>query len=169
MQALTYAPTGAIVAAPTTSLPETIGGSRNWDYRFCWIRDASLTLEALWVAACPQEAGSFFRFLATAAGGWRAQADQLQILYGIRGERLLPEYELDHLAGFADSAPVRVGNGAWQQVQLDTYGELLSAASRLSEQIGEFDASTSALLIGAADVAAARWSEPDQGIWELPR
>jgi GH15 family glucan-1,4-alpha-glucosidase len=167
LQALTYAPTGAIVAAPTTSLPETTGGSRNWDYRYCWIRDASLTLEALWVAACPQEAGTFFRFLATAAGGWQAQADQLQILYGIRGERLLPEYELDHLAGFANSAPVRVGNGAWQQVQLDTYGELLSAASILSEQIGAFDARTSALLTGAADVAATRWSEPDQGIWEL--
>jgi GH15 family glucan-1,4-alpha-glucosidase len=167
LQALTYAPTGAIVAAPTTSLPETTGGSRNWDYRYCWIRDASLTLEALWVAACPQEAGTFFSFLATAAGGWQAQADQLQILYGICGERLLPEYELDHLAGFANSSPVRVGNGAWQQVQLDTYGELLSAASMLSEQIGAFDARTSALLIGAADVAATRWSEPDQGIWEL--
>ena len=167
LQALTYAPTGAIVAAPTTSLPETIGGSRNWDYRYCWIRDASLTLEALWVAACPQEADTFFRFLATAAGGWQARAGQLQILYGICGERLLPEYELDHFAGFADSAPVRVGNGAWQQIQLDTYGELLSAAAVLSEQIGAFDARTSALLTGAADVAAARWSEPDQGIWEL--
>ncbi len=167
LQALTYAPTGAIVAAPTTSLPETIGGSRNWDYRYCWIRDASLTLEALWVAACPQEAGSFFHFLATAAGGWQVQADQLQILYGIRGERLLPEHELGHLAGFAGSAPVRVGNGAWQQVQLDTYGELLSAAAVLSERIGAFDARTSALLIGAADVAAARWPERDQGIWEV--
>jgi GH15 family glucan-1,4-alpha-glucosidase len=136
LQALTYAPTGAIVAAPTTSLPETIGGTRNWDYRYCWVRDASFTLEALWVAACPDEAADFFDFLSVAAGRSDGAREHLQILYGVGGERLLPEHELDHLEGFAGSAPVRIGNGAWQQVQLDTSGELLGAAALLVDQVG---------------------------------
>ncbi|HEY2429968.1 MAG TPA: glycoside hydrolase family 15 protein, partial [Acidimicrobiales bacterium] len=167
LQALTHAPTGAIVAAPTTSLPETLGGSRNWDYRFCWVRDASLTLEALWVAACPDEAGDFFRFLATAAGGRLPDGKDLQILYGVGGERLVPEYELAHLPGYGDSSPVRVGNGAWNQVQLDVYGELLSAAWLLAEQVGRFDPFTARFLIDVADTAGARWALPDQGIWEI--
>jgi GH15 family glucan-1,4-alpha-glucosidase len=167
LQALTYAPTGAIVAAPTTSLPETVGGSRNWDYRFCWVRDASLTLEALWIAACPDEAGDFFEFLATAAGGHLPEGRDLQILYGIGGERLVPEHELAHLAGYRDSRPVRVGNGAWDQAQLDVYGELLSAAWMLADQVGQFDPITARFLVEVADAAAARWARPDQGIWEI--
>jgi GH15 family glucan-1,4-alpha-glucosidase len=167
LQALTYAPTGAIVAAPTTSLPETPGGSRNWDYRFAWVRDASLTLEALWVAACPDEAEDFFRFFATAAGTQLADGDPLPIMYGIRGERHLPEVELAHLAGYEASRPVRIGNGAWRQVQLDVYGELLSAACQLAEQMRQHDATTAAFLTGLADAAARRWTEPDQGIWEV--
>src|ERR687898_502848 len=167
LYALTYAPTGAIVAAPTTSLPETPGGSRNWDYRFAWVRDASLTLEALWVAACPDEAEDFFRFFATAAGTQLADGDPLPIMYGIRGERHLPEVELAHLAGYDGSRPVRIGNGAWRQVQLDVYGELLSAACQLAEQMGQHDATTAAFLTGLADAAARRWTEPDQGIWEV--
>jgi GH15 family glucan-1,4-alpha-glucosidase len=167
LQALTYAPTGAIVAAPTTSLPEAIGGSRNWDYRFCWVRDASLTLEALWVAACPDEAADFFTFLATAAGGRLRDGKHLQILYGVGGERLVPEHELTHLLGYRGSRPVRIGNGAWDQAQLDVYGELLSAAWLLADQVGEFDAITARFLVDVADAAAARWEEADQGIWEL--
>ncbi|MCU1457942.1 MAG: Glucoamylase [Actinomycetia bacterium] len=167
LQALTYAPTGAIVAAPTTSLPETIGGTRNWDYRYCWVRDASFTLDALWVAACPDEAGRFFDFLSIATGRSRGNHEHLQILYGVGGECLLPEHELEHLAGFAGSAPVRIGNGAWQQVQLDTSGELLGAASLLADQVGTFDVVTARFLVSAADIAMREWRNPDSGIWEI--
>ncbi len=167
LQALTYAPTGAVVAAPTTSLPETVGGERNWDYRFCWVRDASLTLEALWIAACPDEAADFFRFIATAAGGRIPAGRDLQILYGVGGERLVPEHELAHLAGYRASTPVRVGNGAWDQIQIDVYGELLSAAWLLADQVGSFDQVTARFLVDVADTAAERWADPDQGIWEV--
>jgi alpha,alpha-trehalase len=167
LQALTFHPTGAIVAAPTTSLPETIGGERNWDYRYTWVRDASLTMDALWVAACPHEAGKFFGFLAdTAASQLRRGAD-LQIMFGVGGEHDLSERELPHLAGWRASRPVRVGNGAWNQRQLDVYGELLSAARRLAEQLGDLDQVTQQFLAAAADTAASRWNEQDQGIWEI--
>jgi alpha,alpha-trehalase len=166
LQALTFAPTGAIVAAPTTSLPETIGGERNWDYRYTWVRDASLTMEALWVAACPDEANKFFGFLADAASQLQRGTD-LQIMFGIGGERDLSERELPHLAGWRASRPVRVGNGAWIQRQLDVYGELLGAAQRLVDQLGELDPVTRRFLAAAADTAASRWKEKDQGIWEI--
>ncbi|MEO9008374.1 MAG: glycoside hydrolase family 15 protein [Candidatus Dormibacter sp.] len=167
LQALTYAPTGAIVAAPTTSLPERIGGSRNWDYRYTWVRDASLTMEALWVAACPDEAADFFDFFAIAAGGIVDGASPLQILYGVGGERLVAESELSHLPGYRGSRPVRIGNGAWNQVQLDVFGGLLSAAALLAGQVGKFSPATAAFLAAVADTAAGRWTEPDQGIWEV--
>jgi GH15 family glucan-1,4-alpha-glucosidase len=167
LQALTFAPTGAIVAAPTTSLPETVGGERNWDYRYTWVRDASLTMEALWVAACPDEASKFFSFLADAAASQLHRGLDLQIMFGIGGERDLTERELPHLAGWRDSRPVRVGNGAWNQRQLDVYGELLGAAQRLVEQLGELDPITQRFLAAAADTAAVRWKEKDQGIWEI--
>jgi alpha,alpha-trehalase len=167
LQALTFQPTGAIVAAATTSLPETVGGERNWDYRYTWVRDASLTMEALWVAACPDEAHEFFGFLATAAASQLHQGVDLQIMFGVGGERDLSERELPHLRGWRGSRPVRVGNGAWDQRQLDVYGELLGAAARLVEQLGRIDAPTSRFLVAAADAAAARWKEQDQGIWEL--
>jgi len=167
LRALTYEPTGAIVAAPTTSLPEAVGGDRNWDYRYTWVRDASLTMGALWVAACPDEANKFFTFLADAAASQLKGGADLQIMFGVGGERDLSERELPHLAGWRGSRPVRVGNGAWTQRQLDVYGELLGAAQRLVDKLGELDAVTRQFLIAAADTAASRWREKDQGIWEI--
>jgi alpha,alpha-trehalase len=167
LQALTFARTGAIVAAPTTSLPETIGGGRNWDYRYTWVRDASLTMEALWVAACPDEAAKFFTFLADAAASQLRRGKDLQIMFGVGGEHDLSERALPHLAGWRASRPVRVGNGAWTQRQLDVYGELLLAAQRLADQLGELDPVTQQFLAAAADTAASRWQEKDQGIWEI--
>ena len=167
LQALTFAPTGAIVAAPTTSLPEAVGGERNWDYRYTWVRDASLTMEALWVAACPEEAGKFFGFLADAAASELRRGKDLQIMFGVGGEHDLSERELPHLAGWRASQPVRVGNGAWAQRQLDVYGELLDAAQRLADQLGELDPVTRQFLVAAAETAASRWHEKDQGIWEV--
>jgi alpha,alpha-trehalase len=167
LQALTFASTGAIVAAPTTSLPERVGGERNWDYRYTWVRDASLTMGALWVAACPDEASKFFAFLADTAASQPQNAMDLQIMFGIGGEHDLSERELPHLAGWRGSRPVRVGNGAWTQRQLDIYGELLGAAQRLVDQLGELDPATKRFLAAAADCAASRWREKDQGIWEV--
>ncbi len=167
LQALTFQPTGAIVAAATTSLPEAVGGERNWDYRYTWVRDASLTMAALWVAACPDEASQFFGFLAGAAAAQLDQSGDLQIMFGVGGERDLTERELPHLAGWRGSRPVRVGNGAWRQRQLDVYGEVLGAASRLADQLGGLDPAARKFLAAAADTAAARWREPDQGIWEV--
>jgi alpha,alpha-trehalase len=167
LQALTFAPTGAIVAAPTTSLPEAIGGERNWDYRYTWVRDASLTMEAMWVAACPDEAGKFFGFLADAAASQLRRGKDLQIMFGVGGEHDLSERALPHLSGWRSSRPVRVGNGAWAQRQLDVYGELLDAAQRLADQLGELDPVTQQFLSAAADTAASRWHEQDQGIWEI--
>ena len=167
LQALTYFPTGAIVAAPTTSLPEVAGGNRNWDYRYTWIRDASMTLQALWVSACPDEAGKFFQFLATAAARQLAGGKELQIMFGVGGERELPERELSHLPGWRDSIPVRVGNGAWDQRQLDVYGELLDAAATLPEYLAALAPETRRFLADAADAAAARWRSADHGMWEV--
>jgi len=167
LQALTFARTGAIVAAPTTSLPESVGGERNWDYRYTWVRDASLTMEALWVAACPDEANKFFAFLADAAASQLQLGADLQIMFGVGGERDLTERVLPQLAGWRGSRPVRVGNGAWLQRQLDVYGELLGAAQRLVDQLGELDPATQRFLAAAADTAASRWPEKDQGIWEI--
>ena len=166
LQALSFQPTGAIVAAATTSLPEQVGGERNWDYRYSWVRDASFTMQALWVAACPDEAGEFFGFMTAAAA--HAHPDRpLQIMFGIGGEHDLSERELTHLSGWRDSAPVRVGNGAWAQPQLDVYGELLDAAYRLREQLGELEPATRTFLAGLADAAAAQWQQTDNGIWEV--
>jgi alpha,alpha-trehalase len=167
LQGLTYFPTGAMVAAATTSLPEQIGGERNWDYRFCWIRDASFTLEALWVAACPDESEKFFRFLANAALTHVRRGHDLQIMFGVGGEHDLTERELPHLSGWRGSRPVRIGNAAWDQRQLDVYGELLAAAYRLREQLEGINEATREFLVSAADAAAQRWREQDQGIWEI--
>jgi alpha,alpha-trehalase len=167
LQSLMYQPTGAIVAAPTTSLPESVGGERNWDYRYSWVRDASFTLDALWVAACPDEADKFFSWMTDTVASTIDDDSHLQIMFGIGGEHDLSERELPHLSGWRDSRPVRVGNGAWSQRQLDVYGELLDAASRLSVQLGEIDDEKARFLVQVAESAALRWRERDQGIWEM--
>lgn len=166
LQALTYQPTGAIVAAPTTSLGEVAGGTRNWDYRYGWIRDASMTMRALWIAACPDEASRFLRWIVGTAGAAGAERPALQIMYGVGGEHDLSERELPHLEGWRQSRPVRVGNGAWDQTQNDIYGELLDAVLTLHEQLGPPDAATRRFLLEVADAAAAVWEGPDAGIWE---
>jgi len=167
LQGLTYRPTGAIVAAPTTSLPETVGGERNWDYRYSWIRDASLTLQALFIGTCPDEAGEFVSFMTSSAGGGASDMHSLQIMYGIAGEHDLTERELPHLRGWRDSAPVRVGNGAWGQRQLDVYGELLDALHLYHEQLGELHPEIQQFVASLADAAARGWREQDQGMWEM--
>lgn len=164
LQALTYSPTGAVAAAPTTSLPEEPGGSANWDYRFGWLRDGSLTLKALWVAACPDEAQQFFDWITLSAG---ALGDgHLQIMFGVGGEHDLTEHELGHLSGYAGSRPVRIGNDAWNQKQLDVLGEVFECAWVLRDQLGELPTQTRNFLVAVADRAAGTWRETDSGIWE---
>ena len=167
LRGLTFQPSGAIVAAATTSLPEGVGGERNWDYRYAWVRDASFTMQALWVAACPDEADDFFAFMTTAAASSVGPEGALQITFGVGAEHDLSERTLPHLAGWRDSRPVRVGNGAWNQQQIDVYGELLDAAHRLADQLDGIDDDTRRFLAALADTAAARWRETDQGIWEV--
>jgi GH15 family glucan-1,4-alpha-glucosidase len=187
LQSLSFAPTGAICAAATTSLPEAVGGARNWDYRYAWVRDASFTIQALWVAACPDEANEFFDYVTSSAAGSLDHGGDLQIMFGVGGERDLTERELPHLEGWRQSSPVRIGNGAWEQRQLDVYGELLGAVYRLSDHL--FDTAsrsvgpmadtdrwgappdlrpaTRRFFVQLANTAARRWREKDQGIWEI--
>jgi GH15 family glucan-1,4-alpha-glucosidase len=156
--------TGAAVAAPTTSLPEWLGGRRNWDYRYAWIRDAAFTARALASIGMTQEADAFRRFVERTAAG---AADSLQIMYGVGGERRLPELELEHLEGYRRSAPVRIGNGAARQTQLDCYGELLDMAWRWHQRGHQPDEDYWRFVASLVDTAAVRWTEPDRGIWEL--
>ena len=167
LQGLTYARSGAVVAAPTTSLPEGEGSGRTWDYRYTWVRDASMTLQGLFIAACPDEAQRFFGFLARATATQLDRGVDLQIMFGIGGERDLTERELPHLSGWRHSGPVRAGNGAWGQRQLDVYGSLLDAAHTLREQLGELDEGTRGFLVASVEAAASRWRDDDQGIWEI--
>jgi GH15 family glucan-1,4-alpha-glucosidase len=167
LKGLMYRPTGAIVAAPTTSLPETVGGERNWDYRYTWVRDASLTLGALYIGACSDEAHNFVMWLAGAAGAHVHLDDPLQIMYGIAGERDLTERVLPHLRGWRDSRPVRIGNGAWTQTQLDVYGEFLDAFWLYVERVGEIDDMMAHFIEDLADAAMQQWRKKDQGLWEM--
>ena len=164
LKALTYAPTGAVVAAATTSLPEELGGERNWDYRYTWIRDATVTLISLAVLGYTAEATEFKRWLERAATG---RPQDLQIMYGVAGERSLPERTLDHLTGHRGASPVRIGNGAAGQLQNDSYGQILEAAWLYSRSGGELSKPNLRFLSGVADVAADRWRLPDHGIWEI--
>jgi len=168
LQALTYQPTGAVTAAATTSLPETCGAGDNWDYRFAWLRDLSLTLRALWIAACPDEAEWFFFWVDRAVGAHSTDdQQQVQIMYGVEGERDLTEHSLEHLRGFRGSRPVRVGNDAWFQKQLDVLGEVVDAAHLLRDELGEeFDDAIARLVSSFADKAAESWEEEDAGMWE---
>ncbi len=164
LKALTYAPTGGIVAAPTTSLPEHIGGVRNWDYRFCWLRDATLTLLALLNAGYTEEAGAWRDWLLRAAAG---SPEQVQIMYGISGERMLRESTLPWLPGYEKSAPVRIGNAAHSQMQLDVYGEVMDALHQASVAgLAESDDAW-ALQVALTNHVAAIWHQPDSGIWEV--
>jgi len=164
LKALTNGPTGAIVAAATTSLPEEVGGERNWDYRFSWLRDSALTLNALFALGYTQEAHDYMAWLRRTTAG-RAKA--LQIMYGVGGERYLPEIELDHLEGYRGSRPVRIGNGAASQFQLDTFGELLDTAWLYRQQGGDIDDVFWEFLSRVGGAVMERWAEPDQGIWEI--
>ena len=164
LKALTFRPTAGIVAAPTTSLPESIGGTRNWDYRFCWLRDATLTLFAFMTAGYYQEAHDWREWLLRAVAG---SPDQIQIMYGIGGERRLSEWEVPWLPGYEGSTPVRIGNAAHNQLQLDVFGEVMDALHQARRSGLTTDESGWAVQRSLLTHLSRVWAEPDEGIWEM--
>ncbi|MEU5912842.1 glycoside hydrolase family 15 protein [Micromonospora sp. NPDC047527] len=162
---LTYARSGAVAAALTTSLPERIGGDRNYDYRFSWLRDFSLTMRALWVAACPDETSRLFAWAARSIG--RIGDEPVPVLFGVEGERDLSEHNCTHLRGYHGSQPVRIGNDAWRQRQLDVPGEVVSAVWRLRDYLGTtFEEELREMVLGLTEQVAGTWHLPDRGMWE---
>ena len=164
LKGLTNAPTGALVAAPTTSLPEEIGGVRNWDYRYTWLRDSAFILYALNTLGYTDEARAFIRWLERTVAG---RAEDLQVMYGVGGERMLPEVELTELEGYRGSRPVRIGNAAAGQFQLDIYGEVVDTIWLYHRYGGKIGPTGWQQLIELVDYVEQRWTEPDDGIWEV--
>ncbi|MDN3935256.1 glycoside hydrolase family 15 protein [Arthrobacter sp. YD4] len=164
LKALTFAPTGGIVAAVTTSLPEELGGERNWDYRYCWLRDATLTLQALLASGYSEEAGAWRDWLLRAVAGDPAD---LQIMYGLHGERRLPELTLDWLAGYEKSTPVRVGNAAAGQLQLDVWGEVLDGLALTRSALLQHPDESWDVQVALMEHLETAWNQPDNGLWEM--